>query len=93
MNYDPILVVVAQDGAADFLADLPRVMKIYKMLIITWDSSIDANLAYEPTGEIVCAGDMGSVLRCAEKQHYEMIAYTWPDLFLALKHPRDGGLS
>lgn len=91
MKYDPILVVVAQDGAADFLADLPRVMQIHKMLIITWDSSIDTNLAYEPTGEIVCSGDMGAVLRLAEKQHYDLIAYTWPNMFLALKDPRGGG--
>lgn len=88
MTYDPIFVVVSKSGARDFLTDLPRVMQLHKILIITWDNSIDTNLAYDPTGAIICSGDMGSVLRVAERQHFDMIAYTWPDLFLALKDPR-----
>lgn len=91
MKYEPITVMVAEDGAADFVADLPRVMKIYKILIITWDSTIDTNLCYEPEGNVVCSGDIGTVLRFSEKQHYELIAITWPDLFCALREPR--GLS
>ena len=92
MSYDPILVCVAADGASDFLDDLPRASAIYKMLIVTWDSSIDTNLAYGPEGDVICSGDIGSILRLAEKQHYEMIVMTWPDLFLALRDPR-GSLS
>lgn len=88
MRYEPIVVTVTRDGVNDFIEDLPRVMQIYKALLITWDSSIDTNLAYEPDGKIVGSGDIGSILRMAEAQHYELLALSWPDVFISIRSPR-----
>ena len=89
----PFEAIVDQTIFADVKQRLSEIMSLGKVIVITWDSSIDTNLAYSPDGAVICTGDIGSVLLLAQRQHYDLILYTWPDQFLAVKDPRLGSLS